>query len=447
MRIAAFLLTLAAAACGDDLDPDRPEPAVPTDPGPETYDPVDLPPEASGEYVIKVSPTTFRCASSGDQPLASFYAVADVVPQGDPWTFDLKSELAGTFAEFDRTDLKRDGDGAFDHRWEGYASFLEFLLTVKRDIEGSVDGDALAFFHRFDVGWDDEAGTYHRECLYEADVHGTRLHEPWDGSDKDGVSGQWWVTRTVLADPRLDAAELPSVRKDVVRTLSQAPDDGMVDLLGLYRDIPYAYRDPLTGEIDAWMLTASAYLGSDGSVRTMLQETRLTGIVLPTRIELEETWRWWTAATETLPEEEHWFQHERYEGAPRYRPHDRSEPEPVHGAYVARFELIENDCGFGAYATNRLVDVLPADDGLVWPRLTGFDREPLVAPAADGSFSAPFTRTTWGGIYDYAIDGALDGHGLSATIRVTKRDAETGAYACSATYEVAGEKLYMTARP
>jgi hypothetical protein len=541
------LAFLAFAFCACTDDPDHPDPLVPVDPAPPEADPPEPPPpEAGGEYAIRVETTFFDCLNSDPEPVAPFYAVADVVPQ-DPWTIDLVSELQGSFVEFDRTDLKRAADGSFDDHWKGYAAFWDILLTVYRDIEESAaDGRSLSFDHRFDVGWDDDQDVYHSECLYEAEISGSLLHERWDGSGRDGVTGQWWTRREVLASPvqyarrvgpdalpkafdgtRLDPQALPAgsivmsrgrrggpiaiaivgtVPKPLYRkvasrleslaaiadespltawpkapraddededpaeaeamlmeteaeaplfahrisvvTLSQSPNDDVVDIRGLFRSLERVYRDPQTGAVDAWMLIIAPYLDSDGRLRTMLQETALTGTVLPVSLELDETWRWWTAATETLPEVEHWFQHERYSGAPRHMPHARSQPEPPHGTYAARYDMTANDCGYQPYAENRFLRILPTGGGTVWPRITGYDREPIVTPGPDGSFSAPFTRLTTFWRYEYAITGWLiDGHAVDIRMQVERYDRATDAYDCSATFEVAGEKAFMTARP
>lgn len=519
----ALILSLSAclaAACGDDeVIPATPD----ADVAPDAAPPDPLPPEAGGEYAVRVDTTSFDCASSDPDPIPPLYAVADIVTQ-DGRTMDLLSELQGTFMEYDRLDLARESDGSFQDRWDGYVGFYDIILTVTRDIEGSADGRSLDFTHRYDLGWDDDQGTYHSECVYEGEFHGLVLHERWDGSGKDGVTGQWRTERTVLADPRLErslrlprrfggeemdprahpagaivlfrakrggpwtmriAASVPEplhhktterrkairsapeedeamadamlmeteaevplqVRYVTLATLAQSPTDDIIDVRGVFRGMDRVYRDPQTGEIDAGMLIIAGYVDSDGNVRTMLQETVLTGTVLPTTLSLEETWRWWTAAKDALPEIEHWFQHERYEGTPRYMPHARAAPEPTHGTYAARYAMTANDCGYLPYEENRFLRILPVGGGAIWPRVTGFDLEPQVTPAPDGSFSAPFTRYTAFWRYEYALSGWLiGGHAVDLRMNVIRYDRATGAEDCSATFEIAGEKAFMTAR-
>jgi hypothetical protein len=253
------------------------------------------------------------------------------------------------------------------------------------------------------------------------------------------------VTRTVHESPLDYGVPLPYVHTTVLSTLEQADDGSTIELRGLFRGhSAWPLRDPLTGAIDAYELYVTPYVDSGGNARTMLQETRTVGVVLPEALEIEQTWRWWTAATDALPEEEHWLQRETYVGLPRFRAHDRSEDEPPHGTYVARFEMTENDCGYEPYALNRFVRILPTDGGAVWPRITGFDREPLVTPASDGTFSLSFLRGTSSASYAYEISGAIGGHDVAMTMEVTRIDAS---FPCSATFEIAGEKVFMTARP
>lgn len=514
------LSALLTAACGgDEVIPAAPDADVTPDAAP----PDPLPPEAGGEYAVRIDTTSFDCASGDPDPVPPLYAVADIVPQ-EGRTMDLLSELQGTFMEYDRADLARESDGSFQDHWDGYVGFYDIILTAKRDIEGSADGRSLDFTHRYDIGWDDAQGTYHSECVYEGEFRGAVLHERWDGSDKDGVTGQWRAERTVLADPRLEralrlprrlggeeadplarpagaivlfrakrggpwtmrvAASVPEplhrkaaerlkilwpeaeedettgeaillereaeapplVRYVTLTTLAQSPTDDVIDVRGVFRGMDRVYRDPQTGAVDAWMLVIAGYVDSDGNARTMLQETALSGTVLPTSLSLEETWRWWTAATDALPEIEHWFQRERYEGAPRYMPHARAEPEPAHGTYAARYAMTANDCGYLPYEENRFLLILPVGGGAIWPRVTGFDLEPQVTPAPDGSFSAPFTRLTAFWRYEYALSGwLLDGHAVDLRMSVVRYDRATGAYDCSATFGIAGEKAFMTAR-
>jgi hypothetical protein len=188
------------------------------------------------------------------------------------------------------------------------------------------------------------------------------------------------------------------------------------------------------------------YLDGTGALRTMKKETVLKGRILPTSLYLDETWRWWTEATETLPAIEHWFQHELYTGVPSNMPHARAVDEPTHGAYLANYALIKNDCGFAPYASNRLLLALPVDDGF-WPRVTGFDREPYVTPDANGRFSAPFARVTNYWNYIYAIDGVTDGHDINIDMTIERRDRATSELDCTATYRISGEKLYQSAHP
>lgn len=511
MKRSLIFLFAFLVSCGDPESPLEPDGA----PAPETVDAAVPPAPMGGEYAVKVTPEQFWCANSGDQPTQESYSILSIVPQDD-WKIDLQTEMRGTFLEFDRYDLERASDGSFDSAWQGYVGFFDILLTLFRDItESAANGRTLRFTHRYDVGWDDAQDIYHRECVYDAKATGTLLHERWDGSPKDGVSGQWHTRRDVLASPLYETqrralpkdadgediapslrtpntailfrdrkngvlrllpnAETetetvehplfaaaqndtlvfdpgdsePLVRRNVVlTTLSQSPTDDLAEVRGIYQSLGGpVYRDPLTGRVDAWMLIVIPYLDSDGSARVMLQETILTGTILPNALALEETWHWWTAATDTLPAKEHWFQHELYTGVPRFMPHTRALAEPPHGTYAARFVMTENDCGFGPYAYARIVQILPVDGGALWPRITGFDREPYATPDAAGRFSTPFERATNYWLYRYAIETTTNGHTLDVAMTVERRDRTTGALNCTAIYEAHGEKLYMTARP
>ena len=446
MKPAFFACLFALAACGDDESAleDAGVMEAPPDAGPTPILPA---PVADGEYVIKVSPTSFACVNSGPQPLETFYAVADVVDR-DAWTSDVVSELQGTLAEYDRRSLPRDEAGYFFDEREDPVQFWDYTLAARRRLEGAADGRTLAFSHRYDLGWYDDQDAYHSECVYEADIAGTLLHERWDGLPKDGVSGQWRVLLTVEESPLDYGQELPYGHAAVVTTLEQAPDGSMIEIEGLFRrSYGRPLRDPLTGEIDLWELAITPYVDSNGNARTMLRETRTIGVVLPELLDLEQTWHWWTAETESLPAVEHWLQRERYVGVPRYQPHDRAKDEPAYGTYVARYEMTRNDCGLETYAMNRYLRVLPIDGGAVWPRVTGFDREPSVTPAPDGTFSMAFQRATSSWNYAYAIDGAIGGHDIALTMDVTRTDPTDASLPCSATFEIAGEKVFMTARP
>ncbi|WKZ29517.1 MAG: hypothetical protein QY323_02200 [Patescibacteria group bacterium] len=509
MKRSLIFLSAILISCGDPGPSSEPDGA----PAPEAPDAAVPPAEMGGEYAIKVTPEQFWCVNSGEQPTQESYSILSIVPQDD-WTIDLRTEMRGTFLEFDRYDLERASDGSFDSAWQGYVGFFDILLTLFRDItESAADGRELRFNHRYDVGWDDAQDVYHRECVYDAKVSGTLLHERWDGSPKDGVSGQWHVQQDVLASPlyetqrralpqdaagediapslrtpdtailfrdrtdgmlnllpnagteaaRLEAFAMtpsdalvfdpgdfePLDRRNIVlTTLSQSPSDDLVDVRGIFQSLGGpVYRDPLTGRVDAWMLVVIPYLDSDGSMRVMLQETSLSGTILPHALALEETWHWWTAATDTLPAKEHWLQHELYSGVPRFMPHVRALAEPPHGTYAALFTLVDNDCGFAPYAYARIVQIMPIDGDVVWPRITGFDREPHVTADANGRFSTPFDRATNFWLYRYAIETTTNGHAIDIDMTVERRDRTTGALNCTSTYEAHGEKLYMTARP
>lgn len=534
------ILIAPLAACGDNLPPEETEDAGPTE--------VPPPPEAGGEYTIKISPSSYVCVSDGARTTATFYRVADIVPQVEG-LIDLRSELQGTLYEYDRAAMPRGSDGSFhDARTDYWYIFPNEPVLLKRLEDGAADGDDLNFYHRYEVGWNLSDGTYHSECVLEADIDGQRSYERWrDGDERIGISGQWLVTKTVLADPRLpakprdlpenpigvrpdprsmpsgtialfrdrpdgavrvlpiggsglahsaprtsedlpdelrvaaivakakgqtekgggghgpdslllgmpgmdmlkdgvlDQPDPPFARHEVITTISQSPDDGAVDVHDIYREFPGTLlRDLQTGAIDGYLLIIMPTFDQDGNVITVMQEMTLTGTIRSTELHLDQTWHWWVLETG----EQYWFQHELYDGAPRHGPYRSDAAEILPGTYLTSFALTDTDCVLPPYVQNRLVRVLPIDGGAVWPRLTGYDYEPFVTPGPDGSFSLTFMRRGSGGIYSYTTrEAKIDGRTLSLKLDIEKLDADTQAHICSLTYAVAGEKLYMTARP
>ncbi len=423
-RLRAFALFLVLASCGDNLigDAEAPDATLPS------------PPALSGEYTIKVSPISFICYGE-PRTTKQFYAVADIVPQEDSWTFDLRSALQGTFNEFDRYDLRFASSGDFVDDRVDDVSFGSFVVKAKRFIEGTSSANSLAFFHRYDIGWDID-GAYYSACVYESDVVGVSRYAPWGGIPRRSIDGQWLVRRTVLNSP----PEPPYARNVVIDTLVR-DDVGAIFDISEIRDntnnsLQNVRRDVLTGAVDTIVSTSILGTDANGQAQTMLIETRLWGTLLPDSMNLEYSYRWSTIETGEV----YLFEHERYEGVPRYAPHNPTLPEPPEGAYNVEYDLEKNDCGVSPRIEHRILDVWPTTTGILL-NVTEFDSEPSAFIDSYGKITLAFTHQTSDGTNTYIASGTLTGHTVDMILTVTRLNTD-GSYYCAVPYHISGKKRY-----
>ncbi len=437
MTRSILFCVFALAACGDNLTPEASQDAGPDYDAAPDATPA---PEADGEYVVKVSPISFLCYDEPQQT-NEFYTLADLVPQEDPWKFDLLSTgLQSTFVYFTgySTPWDQDGGGHFSANHVNAVSFGEGIdIKAKRFIDGIANGYGLGFYHSYDLGMDLEDGSWESFCVYEADISGTRRYMPWDSAPRTSIDGQWRVKETVVASPLFLPQNLPYTHFVTMDTVVQNADGSTFDLPGVYDPGYYATRNSVSGAVNNSITT-----DVPGNGETTRYETHLWGTLLPNQMDLNYTWRWSIVETG----EELWFTQEHYEGTPRYNPHNLKLPEPPEGAYNAEYRLMENDCGNTPYTQHRVLDVWQKDDGAVWPKITGFNIEPDVRLGPNGELTMAFIRyTNSGEFYNYSFENStINGHAvdLNMTVEVTSN----GAHACTAKYKITGPKRYESYR-
>lgn len=426
---------LALTACGDNLRPETPEDAGPDD------DATPLPPQSDGEYLIKVSPTSFTCY---DEPREAneFYTIANVVPQEDGWKFDLSGGPQNSFVYYDRYNLPWEVDGYFQDEEINNVSFGPGInVKAKRFVDGSANPDgSLTFFHSFDLGIYSKDDSWNSFCLYEADINGARRYTPWDETPRTSIDGQWRVKKTVLDSPLNYPTDLPYVHFVTMDTITQTVDDLLFDIRGIYHNSLewYTLRNPTTGAVYALAIEVMPNGG-----QTAVYETILWGTLLPDVMDLEFSWRWYIAETSEVK----WFQHEHYEGVPRYNEHDLNLEEPRAGAYNAEYKLLENNCDYTPYTEHRVLDVWPMDDGSVWPKITGLNIEPTVHLGPNGELAMTFSRyindNTY---YVYSFNNStINGHAVDLNMAIDVFDGN-GTHLCLAEYKITGQKRYQSYR-
>lgn len=387
-------------------------------------------PAVDGEFLIKIFPVSFACY--GEPRYAKeFMTVGDVVPQSDSREFDLRSSLQGTFVEYDRSSINWTVSGFFSDTRTDPVSLAGFQLKANRFVEGRVNDETIGFFHRYELGWDLEDGSYYSACVYEADMSGDRRYASWNEEPRVTIDGQWRVRKSVIESSINYPEGLPYTHYVVMDTLSQANSDFIFDLRevrGGYH-LDRIHRDPATSAVDAIMIIVS---------NNMEYETKLWGTVSPDSLSLEYSFRWKQLDTN----EELFFQHEKYEGTPRYQP--PASIEPIEGEYNANYELTSNDCGFDNYAEHRILDVRPDGDSYQ-VRVTEFGLEPFMKIEKDSPITITLNRTASGWNYTYKIDGSLDGVELNLTMTIVRAAIE-GDNHCRMNYRISGRKRYQIYR-
>lgn len=246
---------------------------------------------------------------------------------------------------------------------------------------------------------------------------------------------------------------LPYTHFVTMDTLTQSANGDSFSISGTYNPLDgYVDRDPITGKVDVHIILEYAITTSD-PIQTIVYETKLWGTLLPDMMHLEFSWEWSIKETGEVQ----WFQHELYEGVPRYQEHDVSLPEPPAGAYNAEYSLVSNDCAYPLYTEHRLLDIWPTDDGGIWPHITNLNIEPIVYLGSDNKLAMSFYRPmsdgtsytyTVGTIYDddgTTHDSTITGHtaDLNMTIDVAYAD---GTHKCTALYKITGQKRYESYR-